>query len=218
MIVTIHQPDLLPYSGFWFKMITADVFVVAVHDQFQKHGYQRRVKMRDSWVSHQLVGKPSLVPINSIEVQPGWQDRIVASIRGRYEGARHWRERGPDLLDRINGCEGTLLSDVNLSLIHVIRDALGIRTPLEITAPPRCSSVVRLIEQVKMVGGTSYLAGAGGAAYMGEDPTRRFAEAGIELKWSTHQHLTGDSIVTILMDYDDPSSAILNTSSVPTGR
>ena len=36
--------------------------------------------MRDTWVSHQLVGKPALVPIDTIEVQPGWQARAVASI------------------------------------------------------------------------------------------------------------------------------------------
>ena len=34
-LVSIHQPDLLPYSGFWFKMAVSDVFVVARHDQFQ---------------------------------------------------------------------------------------------------------------------------------------------------------------------------------------
>ena len=51
MRVTIHQPDLLPYSGFWFKMATSDTFVLSVHDQFQKHGYQRRVKMRGAWCS-----------------------------------------------------------------------------------------------------------------------------------------------------------------------
>ena len=51
MIVAIHQPDLLPYSGFWFKMATCDTFVLAVHDQVQKHGYQRRVRMRGTWVS-----------------------------------------------------------------------------------------------------------------------------------------------------------------------
>ena len=77
MKVTIHQPDLLPYSGFWFKMATCETFILSVHDQFQKHGYQRRVKMRDAWCSHQLVGKPALVPINTIEVAEGWQQRIA---------------------------------------------------------------------------------------------------------------------------------------------
>ena len=86
MIVAIHQPDLLPYSGFWFKMATSDVFVLAVHDQVQKHGYQRRVRMRETWVSHQLVGKPSLVPISAVQVQHGWQGRLADAIRGRSAG------------------------------------------------------------------------------------------------------------------------------------
>jgi len=36
MRVAVHQPDLLPWSGFWFKMINCDRFVVAVHDQLRR--------------------------------------------------------------------------------------------------------------------------------------------------------------------------------------
>ena len=91
MKVTIHQPDLLPYSGFWFKMATCDAFVLSVHDQFQKHGYQRRVKMRDAWCSHQLVGKPALVPINAIEVARG----LAATDHGRDSRSLHRLEALP---------------------------------------------------------------------------------------------------------------------------
>ena len=213
MKVAIHQPDLLPYSGFWFKMATSDAFVLAVHDQFQKHGYQRRVKMRDSWVSHQLVGKPAMVPINTIDVQPGWQGRLVDAIRGRYTGARHYRTRGVDLLERVTAAEGTRLDEVNLALVEIIRDLLGITTPLLTTAPPTHTNVDRLIEQVQAVGGTSYLSGTGGTAYMGEDATERFAAAGIELLWSDHAMVTGDSIVTVLTDQDDPMDAVLRRTA-----
>ena len=61
-----------------------------------------------------------------------------------------------------------------------------------------------------MAGGDVYIAGAGGTAYMGDDAAERFADAGIELRWSDHRHLTGDSIVTVLMDFDDPMSAVLS--------
>lgn len=209
MIVAIHQPDFLPYSGFWFKMLRADAFILAVHDQFQKHGYQRHVTMRDSWVSHQLVGKPALVPIDTIEVRPGWQGRVSDSIRGRYAGARHWKARGPELLDRIGACEGVTLAEVNTSMIHVVRDLLDIRTPLLITEPPAQAGVERLIEQVTMVGGDAYLSGTGAHAYLGDEGEARFAEEGIELVWSNHAHATGDSIVTVLMDYDEPLEVIL---------
>lgn len=213
-VVGIHQPDFLPYSGFWFKMLHSDVFVLAVHDQFQKHGYQRRVRMRDSWVSHQLVGKPALCPIDTIDVAPGWQGRLVDAIRGRYLGARRFKDRGVELLGRIEAAEGSSLVEVNRALIDVVRDMLGITTPLVVTEPPTKHGTERLIEQVKMVGGTEYLSGSGGAAYMGEDAADRFAAQGLTLSWSAHHHLTGDSIVTVLLDYDDPMTAITNTAEV----
>jgi WbqC-like protein family len=209
MRVTIHQPDLLPYSGFWFKMATCDAFVLSVHDQFQKHGYQRRVTMRDTWCSHQLVGKPALVPINTVEVAPGWQQRITDVIRGRYAGSRHFGTRGAQLVERILAADGTRLDEVNLAMIEIVRDMLGITTPLMVTDPPVGGGTERLIEQVAMVGGTSYLAGQGGRAYMGDDAEERFAAAGLALEWSDHALTTGDSIATVLMDHDDPMEVVL---------
>ena len=213
MKVTIHQPDLLPYSGFWFKMATCDAFILSVHDQFQKHGYQRRVKMRGAWCSHQLVGKPALVPINTVEVAEGWQQRIADVVRGRYAGPRHFATRGSELVERILSCEGRMLDEVNIAMIEVVRDMLGITTPLVVTDPPTQAATERLVEQVLMVGGTSYLAGQGGRAYMGDDPESRFAADGLGLEWSNHQHSTGDSIVTVLMDEDDPMDVVLRRSA-----
>lgn len=212
MKVTIHQPDLLPYSGFWFKMATCDAFVLSVHDQFQKHGYQRRVKMRDAWCSHQLVGKPALVPINTVEVAEGWQRRITDVIRGRYAGSKYFTTRGAELVEGILACEGRMLDEVNIAMIELVRGMLGIETPLLVTEPPTEAATERLVEQVKMVGGTAYLAGQGGKAYMGNDPEARFAEEGLELLWSDHQHSTGDSIVSVLMDEDDPMEVVVRTA------
>jgi hypothetical protein len=210
--VAIHQPDLLPYSGFWFKMATSDLFVLAEHDQFQKHGYQRRVTMREKWCSHQLVGKPALVPITEVEVQPGWQSNLSNIIRGRYTGAKFWKTRGLALLDQIEASSGHSLAEVNTSLIYLIRDHLGITTPLTTTAPPVKSGIDRLIEQCQMTGATQYLSGAGGAAYMGDTAGASFAAAGVSLVWSDHSMTTGDSILSILMDYQDPMSIVLKRS------
>ena len=101
------------------------------------------------------------------------------------------------------------LDEVNLALLEIVRHLLGISTPLLTTAPPSHSNVDRLIEQVSAVGGTQYLSGTGGLAYMGEDAPARFRDAGIELVWSNHAMTTGDSIVTVLMDHDDPMESVL---------
>lgn len=38
-----------------------------------------------------------------------------------------------------------------------------------------------------------------------------FRSAGIDVIWSTHRPVTGDSIVTVLMDYDDPMAVVLQS-------
>lgn len=210
MKIAIHQPDLLPYSGFWYKLATSDGFIISRHDQFQKHGYQRRVTMRDTWCSHQLVGKPALVPITDVEVAEGWQERLVNVVRGRYATARHYQTRGRELCDRILSSQGTMLDEVNLALLVHVKEMLGIGTPFLFTDPPVGTRGPRLIHQVLAVGGTEYLSGAGGASYLGEGAAQEFADAGITLSWSAHHALTGDSIVTVLMDHDDPMASVLN--------
>ena len=95
-------------------------------------------------------------------------------------------------------------------MIEIVRDMLGITTPLVTTPPPQGHNVARLIEQVSMVDGDVYLSGSGGLAYMGPDAPQVFREHGIELTWSRHEHLTGDSVVTLLLDEEDPMPAILH--------
>lgn len=208
MKVAIHQPDLLPWSGFWFKMINCDRFVLAVHDQLQKHWVQRRVTMRDTWVTLPLVGRPRLIPITSVEVKEGWQQHLVDSIQGRYVGSKHWKSRSADLLDRITSVEGDNLADINFRLIEQIRDLLGIKTKILVTEPPSTTGIDRVLEQLQLAGATTYLSGTGARGYIDEAAVQKFDDLGIILEWSHHHKTTGDSIVTVLMDYDDPIEII----------
>jgi hypothetical protein len=123
-------------------------------------------------------------------------------------GAPHFPTRGAELLDGIQNAQGSRLDEVNLALIRLVQGMLGIETELVTTPPLETRGIERLIDQVRYVGGTSYLSGQGGAAYLGDDAEQRFAEAGIRLVWSDHEAVTGDSIVTVLMDHDDPMEAV----------
>jgi hypothetical protein len=208
MRVAIHQPDLLPWSGFWFKMVNTDKFVLAVHDQLQKHWVQRRVMMRDTWVTLPLVGKPHLVPINTVEVKDGWQQHLADSIRGRYVGAKHWKSRGEDLVDRITSVEGSNLAEINIALIDMVRELLGITTELVIPDPPVNAGLDRVLEVLQAVGATSYLSGTGARDYIRNDGEAKFRALGIDLVWSDHLKVTGDSVVTLFMDHDEPMDVI----------
>ena len=208
MKVAIHQPDLLPWPGFWFKMVNCDLFVLAVHDQLQKHWVQRRVMMRESWVTLPLQTSPHLIPINESLVKPGWQDHLESSITGRYRSARHWKDRSADLLEMIHAVDSDNLAEINHQMILAMRDYLGITTEVVVTEPPREKAADRVLEQLQMVGATSYLSGTGAKDYLGVEAQTKCAELGIGLEFSDHLKTTGDSIVTVLMDFDDPMEII----------
>ena len=53
----------------------------------------------------------------------------------------------------------------------------------------------------------TYLSGRGAEAYMGD--TTIFEDAGIKVRWSNHDPISDDSIVTLLMDYDNPIELVM---------
>ena len=51
MIVGIHQPNYLPYLGFFDKMAKSDIFIIYDDAQFNKYEFQHRNRIRiyDGW-------------------------------------------------------------------------------------------------------------------------------------------------------------------------
>jgi hypothetical protein len=208
MIVTTHQADLLPYSGFWFKMAKADVFDLKIYDQFQARGYQRRVMMRGKWASLPVIGNPSRARICDVRIDPELaRTTLVNLLTGRYRGARNWDRMGTVLTQMIEEIHTAHLWQFNLSLLLGVRDLLGITTPISIAVPPEGRGSVGLISVLRRYNATAYLAGTGGRVYMGD--CAEFRDAGIAVRWSTHRPVTGDSIVSVLMDFDDPLAVVL---------
>ena len=209
MIVAAHQPDLLPYSGFWYKMHQSNVFELGIYYQFVDRGYQRRVKMRDQWASLPIVTPPTRsTPIKDVMLQPGANRALIDIIRGRYAAARYFKTAGSELLDRIDAIQTDRLWQFNLELILGVRDMLGITTPVAIGAPLRGVKSAAIVNSLMRYGSvTTHLAGTGAKEYMGT--CEEFTAVGIDVEWSRHQPTTGDSIVSVLMDYKNPLSIVL---------
>lgn len=207
MILAAHQPDLLPWSGFWFKMAKADLFDVAIHDQFQSRGYQRRVKMRDTWASLPLADDPNLCPITKVRLAPNAKTVLRETIIGRYRNAEFWPLRGLRLLSLIDDAPSDLLWAFNLSLILGVRSMLGISTPIGIASPPVGRGNDGLVSLCRYYDAQTYLSGTGGMAYMGD--LAEFKAADVDVVWSAHRPVERDSVVTVLMDYDDPLGLIM---------
>lgn len=56
MKIAIHQPNLIPWLEFFYKMQKADVFVLMIHCQFEKNGFQNRFNVMEDWITKPVVG------------------------------------------------------------------------------------------------------------------------------------------------------------------
>jgi hypothetical protein len=217
-LYSAHQPDLLPYSGFWYKMAKADVFDLKVWDQFAAKGYQRRVKMRDQWVTLPLERSSDTDPIFSKRLKPEAVGFLVDEIVKRYTHSRRkplmWDKYGEMICDEILTIKTDALWNLNFQLILLVRDVLGIRTPVTFSRPasPGLRGSAGIIDVIQNFSGPmEYLSGQGGRSYMGD--CREFKEAGIPVVWSQHQAVTGDSILSVIFDHEDPMSVVLAESN-----
>ena len=215
MIVSAHQPDLLPYSGFWFKLANSDFMDLRIWAQVTKSpGYQRRVRMRGEWANvHLAHGQSLLAPINEVRIDNlATRTRLITAILRRYEKAPFFAERAEAICAAIQDQHSDLLWQFNLGLLVWVRDYLGIKTPFVISQPSVGAKTDGLLSYLTTAypGITTYLSGPGAKKYMSD--TTPFQEAGIEVEWSKHLADTGDSIVSVLMDHEDPLEVIRRVS------
>jgi hypothetical protein len=222
MLYAAHQPDLLAYSGFWFKMARADVFDVKIWDQYVNRGYQRRVMMRGRWANLPLEPGSSTESIFDKRIKPEAAATLAEIVRSRYGSksgdgvARFWKheDRGERVLDEILSLKTDRLWEFNFRLILFVRDMLGIQTPLTLgrAIPDTMRGSEGLIYAMEAFPHPlTYLSGTGARAYMGD--CAEFTDHNIPVVWSNHEHVTGDSILTVLFDYEDPMSVVLNEKS-----
>jgi hypothetical protein len=214
MIISSHQPDLLPYSGFFYKMAKADIFDLKLFDQFVQRGYQRRVKMRGDWVSIPIVESPWKTPIYDIRIYPDKARELLhRMVVGRYCGAPYWKQRSDEVLGLIDSLNTDKLWHFNFDLILGMRDVLGIKTPLSVAVPSvggKSAGLVSVLQRYPAP--LTYLSGTGARVYMGD--CAEFTEAGITVEWSRHEPVTEDSVLSLLFDYPDPMEMVLRETQV----
>jgi hypothetical protein len=185
MIVAIHQPHYFPWPGYFDKIDHADVFVILDSVQFEKNGWQNRnrIKTPSGWGWLTVPVKHSFGTVLSemtIENTSNWPKKHYNTLAGAYARSPYWREHEP-VLREIYSREWEKLADLNEEATSYIVYSLGISSRIvkssSLGSLPEKPNA-RLAEIVRGLGGDTYLAGGGAAAYFDEVP---FLEAGIRV-------------------------------------
>jgi hypothetical protein len=192
MIVTIHQPQYLPWLGYFHKMHRADAFVFLDTVQFKKNEFQNRNRIKGpqgpQWLTVPVLQKLGQ-DIRDVRINTtvNWQKKHIAALSSCYGRTPHYgayRDVFSDLIHR----SWELLSPLNIEVIKLIASLLGIDTPFYLASDLGDFSDDRdrrLIEITQKLGGTGYLAGVGGRDYM---DLAIWEEAGIEVRFQEFEH------------------------------
>lgn len=194
--VSIHQPNFLPWLGFFHKIAHSDVFVLLDHVQFPKTGgcWTNRVKVMIGGAGEWLT-----VPIRRdyhgvrrineicIDNSKPWRDRMLKTLQANYAKSPHFRPTMKLINDVLSNDEDNL-AEFNIHGINRILDYLGLKDRRFVrssTLGCHQQQTALLIAMSQAVGARAYLCGDGADGYL---EAEAFGEHGIKLLFQNFSH------------------------------
>jgi hypothetical protein len=191
MIVAIHQPNFLPWLGWFDKLARADVFVILDNVALQRTGsaYTNRVEMlvsgKRSWLTVPVArgadARERIGEARIIDATP-WRRKMRRTIEQSYARAPFFREIMPSL-DELFDTDEDRLAAFNMAGIANLARLIGLQgrrlvraSELDVSG----SGTDLLIDIVRTLGGDTYLCGGGAGGYQDD---AKFAQAGLTLEY-----------------------------------
>jgi len=173
MKIAIHQPEYLPYLGFFDRISKADVFIILDTVQYQKNAFINRNKIKTpkgwQWITVPIKNREALKSINETEIEnkTDWKQTHWKSLLYNYKRAPNFRKYA-DFFEDAYKKEWNLISDLNIYFIKNIMEMLGMKKEIKIASSMNLagSRDDLLIYICNSMGADAYLSGPGGKEYM----------------------------------------------------
>jgi hypothetical protein len=172
-VVAIHQPQYMPWLGYFDKIDRCDVFCLLDTVQYKKNEFQNRnrIKTADGWqwltvpVTYRFPQRIEEVGVNQTT---DWQRKHLQALKTNYSKAPFF-ETYYASFEEFYQKSYEMLVDVNMASIELLMDLLGFEGKLVLASSLPVETedpTLRLVEICKVLGGDSYLSGKDGAKYM----------------------------------------------------
>jgi hypothetical protein len=226
-VLAAHQPQYLPWLGFFDKLAQADVFVLLDTVQFKKNEWQNRNRIKGpagpQWLTVPVRHRfPQTIA--EVEVPPDdpWSRKHLRALETNYGRAPHFGAVMP-LLEGVLAQSWSRLAPLNIELIARLADVLGIDTDVRLGSQltARDHPTLRLVDLCAALDADTYLSGAGGD-YL---ETELFDQAGLALRFQRYEHpgypqLHGAfvpdlSVIDLLMNCGPESGGIIRSGRLP---
>ena len=194
MIVSIHQPNYIPWLGFFNKISNSDVYVVFDDVQFPRgkdYANRNQIKTNNGklWLTVPVLDKSKLKPWNTIEINNnGWVNKHLTNIESFYKKSLYFNDYFPDL-EKIYKKNHNLLIDLNLDIIKYLIKKLDINTKIVFSSEYKTdlTGLDKILFILEQLDATKYISGGGEGSkrYINETS---FNEKRIELTWQKYTH------------------------------
>jgi len=234
VFVTIHQPEHLPWLGFFDKLRQAELFVLLDTCQFAKDDFQNRNRIKTAngptWLTVPVykTGRSDQT-INEVKIcnDRNWRQRCWSMMRQSYGRAPYFNDHAPFFADLYRH-DWRSLVELNITIITYLAEQfdLGGRfvRASELGISERGPTTVNLAI-CRAVGASAYLSGRAGRDYLDE---AQFAEHGIRVVYQDFQHprypqLWGEfapamSAVDLLFNCGPTSRAVIDGAGPASGQ
>jgi len=178
MKVSIHQPDYLPWMGYFNKIKDSDVFVFLDSATYSRNGFHNRNKIKTSqgwcYLTIPVSRKECFNPIKDVKLpeDTSWAHKHWQSIKNNYSKSPYWDKYSGFLENYYNKKIDSFatLADLNIYFIESICRELRIKTKLirdsEMDINHDLKSSDLLLDICKSLKADSYLSGPSGKKYL----------------------------------------------------
>lgn len=172
MIITVHQPQFIPWLGYFDKIRRADIFVILDNVQYKKNEWQNRNRIKTAqgwqWLTIPVSYKfPQKINTICIDNKTDWRKKHLYSIVTNYSKAKYF-DRYIGFFEDMYKRDWKYLIDINIFTIKFILNSLHIEKEIILSSKimSRDDPNERLIDICQHLKADTYLAGEGGANYM----------------------------------------------------
>ncbi len=198
--VAIHQPNFLPWLGYFYKIHLCDVFVILDDVQYTKNSHINRTQILSNSGKQWLtvpIKKPHLKDlIKDVDIFKNEHiNNLHKTVKGFYNKSAHYKDI-PEMLFILENIRNyTKLIDVNCDFLKLLISKWFPQKRIEFSSTYNLttSGEERIIDLVKSVGGNEYLSGNGARNYQNEG---FFSDKRISLSYINYPTFNYQSIST----------------------
>ena len=193
-VLSVHQPQYIPWLGYFDKIKNSDLFVYLDCCQYKHREFQNRNRIwttnGELWLAVPVLVKgrrEQRIKDVMINNDSRWAESHWRSIKTVYAKAPYFDEHEEVFSDIYLKKEWRFLMDLNIEITSYLLKCFDINTPvrLESDIGTESLSTERIAQLCEKTGSNVYLSGSGAKAYLDE---KYLLDKGIETKWQDFQH------------------------------